>query len=276
MKDLRVRADVSRHGRYFTLIEMLVVIGILGILAAAVSPAIFAARDRAQASYCGNNLKTLGDAVKAYSTENKGYFPMSLTTYYVGAKKTKTEISWGMYLTGGTELYPVSPAYIDSTASLRCSLATYDAVQDQSIEHTYGQYYVPVSEHDRAKNMEFPDMPFTQWAKTAVASNGKKTTTTNAFFVMRRIKYPQRFPMFADTVSVGGNANHQHFRFNPRRMMKKKNSSPVQEFGIHLRHGNQANIVFADGHSKAMGEKEFPAADITAYITADLEKVEKK
>ena len=60
--------------RTFTLIELLVVIAIIAILAAILLPALQAARARAQASSCVNNLKQMGTAAQGYGDDSKGYF----------------------------------------------------------------------------------------------------------------------------------------------------------------------------------------------------------
>ncbi len=59
----------------FTLVELLVVIGIIGILIAMLLPALNKARQSADAIACASNLRQLGQAGAMYGTENHGFFP---------------------------------------------------------------------------------------------------------------------------------------------------------------------------------------------------------
>lgn len=59
----------------FTLIELLVVIAIIAILAAIVLPVLQAAKEKAQATFCLNNMKQLGMALNMYLNDNHDYLP---------------------------------------------------------------------------------------------------------------------------------------------------------------------------------------------------------
>ncbi|MEM6259430.1 MAG: prepilin-type N-terminal cleavage/methylation domain-containing protein [Planctomycetota bacterium] len=60
--------------RAFTLIELLVVVSIIALLIAILLPVLGAARDSAKAIQCGSNLKQLGIAQFAYTSDNRGQF----------------------------------------------------------------------------------------------------------------------------------------------------------------------------------------------------------
>ena len=59
----------------FTLVELLVVITIIGILAAMLFPLFGAVIERARRTQCLNNLKQLSLGIKIYASENDGWFP---------------------------------------------------------------------------------------------------------------------------------------------------------------------------------------------------------
>src|ERR1700744_5663507 len=59
----------------FTLIELMVVIAIIGILAALIFPALAAAKEKARRTQCVNNLKQMGIALQLYVDDHNDQLP---------------------------------------------------------------------------------------------------------------------------------------------------------------------------------------------------------
>lgn len=60
----------------FTLLELLLVVAIIGVLAALAVPQFQRFVDRAHSVNCAGNLKAIGVAVRSYVTENDGTYPV--------------------------------------------------------------------------------------------------------------------------------------------------------------------------------------------------------
>jgi len=63
------------RNRAFTLVELLVVIGIIAIMISVLLPVLGRARQSAESVQCMSNLRQIGQAAVMYANENKGSFP---------------------------------------------------------------------------------------------------------------------------------------------------------------------------------------------------------
>lgn len=111
--------------KFFTLVEMLVVIAVIAILAGMLLPAIHKGRVRAKEAACINNLRQLSSGIELYRGENGQHWPPWITILYPDYIDQK-----------GSFLCP-----IDDTAGLEGGRPEWMDVKDQSWSEDDLNYY---------------------------------------------------------------------------------------------------------------------------------------
>ena len=98
MSDFRTSRSIQSHlpahihaRQGFTLVELLVVIGIIAVLIAILLPALTRAKESANKTVCTSNMRQLGVALMMYANDNKGMLP------WPGSSDPWSE-SWAMAL----------------------------------------------------------------------------------------------------------------------------------------------------------------------------------
>ena len=88
---------MKRHSssRGFTLVELLVVIGIIALLISILLPALNKARSQARTVQCLSNLRSLGQGWAIYLSENKAHVPP-----YVWHTAGNPDVAWNSYWIG--------------------------------------------------------------------------------------------------------------------------------------------------------------------------------
>ncbi len=101
---LRVRPRSNRTShRGVSLMEVLVVVGVLVLLLAMLFPGLGKAREQARRILCQNNLRQWGMAMQLYRDDNQNYLPMEGTT---GTKAYEHKYGW----------FNVLPPYLNAPA----------------------------------------------------------------------------------------------------------------------------------------------------------------
>ena len=106
--------------RAFTLVELLVVVAIIGILAALLFPLGKSMMEKGNSAKCISNLRQIGGAIQQYSAENDGFFPYSSGPSYTGSGNSFTFSTWQAPLAYYLGIGQLSPS------TRYTSMASYD------------------------------------------------------------------------------------------------------------------------------------------------------
>src|SRR5258706_3051851 len=98
-----------RPARAFTLVRVLVVIGIIALLISILMPALSAAKERANRVKCASNLRQIGQGLLLYAGDNRGVYPRTPTNGGAGFTCFTGAIATDPFGIGGPRPHPVTP-----------------------------------------------------------------------------------------------------------------------------------------------------------------------
>ena len=213
----------------FSLVELLIVIGLLGVLIALMIPALGKARESARRAMCASNLRQLHMASLAYATDNRGYFPPAHYDFVMKNLHrwhgTRATVSQPFDFAGS----PLKK-YLQVVGIRQCP--SFEAPRD-GFEQSAGGY----GYNDRFIGSSIDE------AVGPISIAKKEANFGNVPAKISMISHPGQTIMFADSAMANPNLIEYSFVEAPV-TGKGFPTSP----SIHFRHSGMANVIWVDGH----------------------------
>ena len=232
---IHLRSSAFIRGRSaFTLVELLVVIGIIAVLIGILLPSLSIARQAAKSTQCMSNLRQLVTASTVYSTDNKNVWPPGHLFFY----------SHNNHRWHGTRPDNNSP-FDPTEGPMRKQLGAGGVRQCPSFEFVEGDHGFERSNGGYGYNATYlgSSIGAPEFTNVSMPLDEYEARVINVPAKTSRIRNPAMKIAFTDA-AIGNPAPIEYSFVEPPLDTDGNPTSP----SIQFRHRNKANIGWADGH----------------------------
>jgi prepilin-type processing-associated H-X9-DG protein/prepilin-type N-terminal cleavage/methylation domain-containing protein len=261
--------------RAFTLVELLVVVGIISVLIALLLPALSGARQQANRIECLAKLRSMSEAARFHAAEHRGHMPLA---GLLGGPPDPTSLrdpslQKYMYYPGESHVPYPRPVPVPLPVGLGYYMnATVDMTDERSVKACVQQealmrhFLCPADPELRLVSTLASYSP--EWVSPIVRmsygfnggvlgimSFGGDAGLRGAF---ARVRRPADVFLFADATPFPypvdafrfreGDTLYDYWRYGVER---RRQGEPYGGLD-HIRHRNRVNVVFVDGHAETL------------------------
>lgn len=235
----------SLRRKYFTLIELLMVVSIIMILVALLLPALSQVRKYGMAIKCASNQKNCIYGLSSYADDNSEYFP-------------------GAYTDIGTKSYGWTGVLVYA-----------GFMQDVPVKSYSNIYFCPSGTYKDAATFGWNSRGTCSYGLNRGDSTfGKPSSDLNVYYHYRRLDIIR--PEYRNMI-LGGDSIHTRDLFQPASLDSLSPTSVNRGVGIggyrtlHFRHNQRANAFYPDGHVQSLSKENIvPETWITYAAVTNL------